>query len=56
MLPNQTWVHSLMSSKANVLTLGRGEVTFIARAPSKESWAASAQNTQTLLWVSGKHF
>ena len=36
MLPNQTWVHSPVHSKSNLLTPYCGEEK--CRAPSKESW------------------
>ena len=47
LLPNQTWVHSPVHSKANLLTPGCGErkCSIYCRAPSKESRAASAQTT-----------
>ena len=38
LLPNQTWVHSPMCSKANLLTpnCGEGKYRFYCRAPSKK--------------------
>ena len=44
MLPNQTWVHLLACSKANLLTSGCGEgkCSIYCTVPSKESRAASA--------------
>ena len=59
MLPNRTWVHSPMSSKANLLILGCGEgkYSIYCRALSKENGqSANVQKTQNPHWLSGKDF
>ena len=49
LLLNQTWVHSSMRSKANLLILscGEGKYSIYYKVPSKESRTASAQKAQT---------
>ena len=58
MLLNQTWVHLPTCSKANLLTPGysEGKCDIFCREPSKESKAASAQNTRSPQWISRKTF
>ena len=48
-LTNQTWVCSLMRSKANLLTPGYGErkCSVYCKAPIKGEWVAGAQKPRT---------
>ena len=58
MLLNQTWAHSLKSSKADPVILGYGEerCSLCCKLPDEESRAARTQKTWTPQQASRKHF
>ena len=57
LLLNQTWVHSPTHSKANLLTLGRGEgkCSVYFRAPSTDSKGSLCSKHLNSPWLSAKH-